>query len=344
VDLQQQLTEIREHYRGRLEEFRSQIMGDAVSFLRADIENPELTGPNVHPDLFMFRANQIGLALLQTGYYALAEQFYRNLLQETLQYRQRTGNWRHAGALYANIAGACAAQRKIDLVVVELLKAAQDDEQTYRVRPADSFAIKELLQQYFGSPVREAALTVVQQVDSALTIQDVEAMCQFLGDREYAFLAYFYVAWTNEEINRQFQNEFSQLQIFGALRSLSALWEVQLKTITGNPSMTLYPTLESLYRLESWWTDFENARGAVGATRNSTSPIDNQLRDAIAIVPANNAANFWKSLLIAYITRNYTTHQLETQCSLIQTYSQQVLGRLLHTMIGAYQRTLLHNP
>jgi hypothetical protein len=256
----------------------------------------------------------------------------------TLSYREEIGNWRHAGALHANTAAACAAQGNIDQAVIELLKAAQDDVETYGVEKGDSFAITNLLQDYFCIPVRNEALRVVQTVNPAPTIADVESLCRFLGDREYAFLAYVRLAVVHEEANQEFPNEFSQLQIFSALRSLSSLLEVELKTIAGSMETTFFPTIKTLYE-DGWWQDFDNKRRVIGATHGSTRPVDDQLRDAIAINPTDDDSRFWKSLLIAYIIRNYTTHQLETQCALVQSYSQEALGHILHVMMTASRHT-----
>jgi hypothetical protein len=329
------LEQIQKEFRAKLEAVQSEVIGTAVALLREDIQNPELNSADVPPDAFMLRANQIGLALFKNGFFAIAERLYRALVQETLKYRQETGNWRHAGALYANTAGACAAQRNLDHAVVELLKAAKDDVKTYRVAKHESFAIKGLLQEYFGNPVRNEALKVIQAVEPTVTMADVEALGSLLGEREYAFLAYMHLALVHEAANRQSPNEFSLLQIFSALRSLSSLLEVELKTIVRNMQGTLMPAMEALYGSKGWWQAFQDKRTVTGATRNSNRPIDDQLRDAIAIAPADDDSRFWKSLLVAYIVRNYTTHQLEPQCVLVQSFSQDSLGHILHVMVTA---------
>lgn len=339
MNFEQHLAEIQEHSRIKLQAVLAEVIGSAVAMLKEDIQNPNLTGPDIPPDAFMLRANRVGLALFQAGAFALAERLYRALVEETLKYRQETGTWRHVGALYANTAGACAAQGNLDQAVIELLKAAQEDVTTYNVPKSDSFAITGLLQEYFGKPVRNKALTIVQSVNPTLTLADVESLCQFLGDREYAFLAYVHLASFHEEANQQFPNEFSQLQIFSALRSLSSLLEVQLKTIAGNMQATFFPTLEALYKNSKWREAFDSARKRIGATQKSNRSVDDQLGDAIAITPTDDDSRFWKSLIIAYIIRNYTTHQMETQCALVQSYSREALGHILHVMITASRHT-----
>lgn len=335
MDFQQYLAETQKHFRDKLQAVQEEAIGGALAMLREDIQNPELSGPEVSPDTFMLRANQVGLALLQNGFFAVAERLYRSLVKETLKYRQETKNWRHAGALYANTAAACAVQGNLDQAVVEFLKAAQDDKETYKVAKSNSFAITGLLQEYFGKPIRHAALRIVHKVNPTLTVADVQSLCRLLDAREYAFLAYVHVAWVHEKTTQQFPNEFSQLQIFSALRSLSSLLEVELKTIAGNMQSTFSPTLRALYGNKGWWQAFNNKRIAIRATWRSNRPVDDQLEEAIAIIPTDDGSSFWKSLLIAYIVRNYTAHQMEVQCALVQSYSQEALAHILHVMTTA---------
>ena len=340
MDFKQHLTEIQEHFLNRLQAVQSEVMKTAVAMLQDDIQNPDLTGRDDPADAFMFRANQIGFALFRGGFFAIAERMYRVLVQKTLKYRQETGSWRHAGALYVNTAGACAAQGKLDQAVVELLKAAQDDVKTYGVATGDSYAITGLLQEYFGNPVRKGALKTVRRVNPALTLADMERLPGLSGNREYAFLAYVHLALVHKATNQQFPNEFSQLQIFSALRSLSALLEVELKALSGTDD-TLFPVIRALYggdkkKRKAWWPAFEDTKNnKVKATKDSPRSVDDQLRDAIAIRPTDDDSRFWKSLLIAYIVRNYTIHQLETQCALVQDYLDEALGHILHVMTTA---------
>jgi len=348
MDFKQHLSEIQGDFFNKLQGVQSEVMGTAVAMLRDDIQNPDLTGPNATPDSFMLRANQIGLALFRVGFFAIAEKMYRVLVQETLKYRQETGSWRHAGALYVNTAGACAAQRNLDQTVVELLKAAQDDVKTYGVPMGDSYAITELLQQYFGNPVRKEALKTVQRVNPALTLADMEGLGGLLKSREYSFLAYVHSALVHEVANQQFPNEFSQLQIFSALRSLSALLEVELKELSGTDD-TLFPAIVALYgrdkkKRKAWWPAFEDTKNnKIKATKDSPRSVDDQLKDAIAIRPTDDGSRFWKSLLIAYIVRNYVIHQLETQCALVQDYSDEALGHILHVMTTASRHMYCSN-
>lgn len=309
------------------------VIAEAVELLRRDIQNPSLNSEECHPDKFMLRANQAGIAFFKVGLFAAAERLYRTLAHLTVEYREQTGNWRHAGALFANTAGACAAQGNIDKALVELLRAAQDDVESYGADFDDSFAITDLLQEYFGAPVRAEALQLIHTINTDVALVDIENLKNYIQNREYAFLAYTHLALLHNNINAEFANEFSQLQIFSSLRSLCSLFEVVLKSLGGNMQDTFFPAMQSIYGNKSWWRDFDNTRQKIGAVRKTKRPIDDQLTDAISLKSSDAASRFWKSMLVAYIVRNYTTHQLEVNTALVQKYPQETLAHILHALV-----------
>jgi hypothetical protein len=334
MEFQQQLENLRTHYRDLTEKFKQDVIGEAVGLLRADIENPQLTTPET-PDAFMLRANQIGIALLESGLFSVAETLYRILAAQTLEYRDKTGQWRHAGALFANAGTACAAQGDFDKAIIELLKAAKEDEKTYRVDSHNSFAIKGMLEAYFGKPIKDKALLVAQKVNPSIASDNLDALVGNLGTYEYAFLSYVYIAITHEEANTDFPNEFSYLQTLTALRNLSTLLEVSLKTLNGNMEETFHPTLKKLYGAKTWWASFEGQRLSVGATMKSKTSTDIQLKNAIGIITTDDISLFGKSLLVAYIVRNYTAHQMVFSGQLVQSYSHEALAHILNVMVMA---------
>jgi hypothetical protein len=335
MEFQQQLENLQAHYLDITSKFQQDVIGEAVGLLKSDIENPQLTMPDAHPDAFMLRANQIGIALLKSGLFSIAENLYRVLAAQTLEYRGKTSQWRHAGALFANAGTALAAQGDFDKAIIELLKAAKEDEQTYHIDSHHSFAIKDMLEAYFGKPIKEKALLVAQKANPSITSGDLNVLVGNLGAYEYAFLSYVYIAITHEEAKMVFPNEFSYLQMLTALRNLSALLEVSLKTLNGNMDETFHPTLKNLYGAKTWWSSFENQRLLVGATMNSKIPTDTQLKNAVGIITTDDISLFWKSLLVAYIVRNYTAHQMVFSGQLVQNYSQEALAHILNVMIMA---------
>jgi len=335
MDFEREAAELK----ANLKRINIEVINIALALLQEDIQNPalnDLSAPGVIPDTYMLRAHQIGLALFGNQCFAMAERLYRRLAEEVLDYNKRTGEQRFVGVFYTNIAAACAAQGNTDQAVIELWKAAEESAKIYEVPKLNSFPIQKLLEEYFSKPTTHAALNIVQQINPSITHTDIESLRGLLGTpREYAFLAYAHLAAAHEKANRVSPNEFSQLQLFSAMRSLSSLLEVELKTLSGNMQATLYPALETLFKSKHWWKNFEKQRKAVGAIKDSTIPIDDQLRDAIGVTPKDSESRFWKSLLVAYIARNYTTHQLEIQSGIVQLYVRETLGHILHVMITA---------
>jgi excisionase family DNA binding protein len=328
--------EIQAHYRARLKSMRDDAIGTALALLQKDIRDPVLTGKEAIPDAFMLRANSIGLALFQNHCFALAEQLYRRLTDETLRYRQVTGNWRHAGALYANWAVACVAVRDFDGAIIHFLQAAAEDLRTYGQAQHESFAIKGLLENDLRRPVRAFALKVARRVDSSLGPEDIQALCGRLGsDLEYALLVYLNIAWTHESANQQFPNVFSSLQLLSAMRNLTCLLEVELKTMLGDMEKELFDTITQLYKNKSWWKAFHQKAKGIGVLENTGQSVDDQLAAAIQMCPTDGLSRFQQSLLVVCIVRNYAAHQLETQCTLVKKYSAEALGHIVHAMIVA---------
>ena len=334
----QEITNIQKVYETVIQTFRDWIIRDALTMLHEDLRNPDLPEISGVPqdDIFMMRANQVVLAFFSNDLTAASERMLRGLIQETQAYDKETGNRHHLGALYANTALACIAQGNYDQGIVELLAAARDDEDTRGVPRSESFAVTDLLENVFDL-TRKSALALAHSIDAGLTLASVKNLKGVLGDiPEYAFLAYARQASTHIETNRDFPNEFSQMQVFSALRNLSCLFEVELKALAGAKEKTFHPTMQVLFEDNTtWWTSFENTRKKIGATQNSPRSVDDQLKDAIALSPSDPDMVFWKSLLVTYIVRNYTVHQMETQCALVQIYSEEALGHILHAIIAA---------
>lgn len=190
-----------------------------------------------------------------------------------------------------------------------------------------------LLEEYFGKPIRNTALSNVHKINPKITISDVKGLSDAINEHEYAFLSYVYIAATHQDAIAEFPNKFSHLQTLTALRNLSALLEVRLKTLNKDLKQTLFPTVQSLFKSSVWWNEFEKTRKLVGATKNSRVPVDTQITNTLKLVPPDDSALFWKSLLIAYITRNFTAHQMDTSSTIIRIHSSEILANILNVMV-----------
>lgn len=311
----------------------------ALYVLNEDIRDEDLNDAQSKPDDYMLRANLAGRILLDNGFYSLAEELYRQLLEKVDEFIMETGEHRHKGAFYANVATSCFFQGNVDKAIVFLLRAAEEDTNTFGVDWDDSFAIKTLLEDSFVSPVVDEALKFIIIVNPQSTKQEVHNLLNSFSslDRKWAFLAYTHLAMTHLGPASTFHvNEFSRLQIFSALRSLTSLMEVYFKDLGGIQSeKTLFPTLEQLFQGKHWWNNFDRNRIGVGATRKSNVPVETQITNALSITPSDKISRYWKSLIIAYIIRNYTTHQLNLSGSLIQSHADTCFAHVLHVMIEA---------
>lgn len=238
MDFQEMLEQIQVEYRSKIQKALEEAIGVALSMFEADIRNPtlnDLSKAGITADTFMLRANSVGLALFDNGLFSAAERLYRTLAQRTMEYRDATKERRHVGVFYANTAAAWFAQGNSDQGIIDLLRAAQDDVPTYSLKEIkDSYALTDLLPHYFGKRVQETALKIAKRVNGGLALTDVQDLCRLLDNqqffRDYIFLAYVDLAQEHTVVNQHTPNEFSQLQVFSALRSVAAIFEIQLKS------------------------------------------------------------------------------------------------------------------
>lgn len=321
----------------KLAALHDELVSGAVALLEADIALPDCDERGSERDRYMLRANQIGIALMHAGSPLIAMQLYSKLIDTALRFRRETGRWRHVGALLANRAAAWAQMGRYDLAAVDLLHAAHEDVDTSGGDESGSFARTHLLQLYFGEPARKAACDLAQRVDTSLALSDIENLCSSLGEQQYALWAYVRAAVTHIAANREFPNPYSQLEIWGALRGLSSLMELRLKMMTENIGATLLPTLEQLYQGASWWASFDRERSNIGATKNHRVSHEKQFQQAEDMNAPDDTSSFWRSLLIAYVVRNYTVHNMDDNGGFVQQHAEDAFGHTLRVMILAPQ-------
>jgi hypothetical protein len=323
----------------KLRALHEELVSGAVALLKADIASPDCDERGSERDCYMLRANQICIALMEAESPLLAMQLYTLLIDTALRFRRETGQWRHVGALLANRAAAWAQMGRYDLAAVDLLRAAHEDVHTSGGDERDSFARTHLLQRYFGEPARKAACDLGQHVDPSLALSDIDNLCASLGEQQYALWGYVLAAATHIAVIRGFPNPYSQQEIWGALRSLSSLMELRLKMMTGDFDDALYPALKRLYSGASWWVSFEYARSSIGATQKNRVPHEKQFQQAESLNAPDVASSSWRSLLIAYVVRNYTVHDMDDGGSFVQQHAEDALGHTLRVMILAARYT-----
>ena len=311
----------------------------ALDSLNRDIADPEKNVPRAtNYNEFMLKASSIGAQLMRAGAYSSAERLYCDLLTITLDYRQRHGVPRHAGALYANLATAYWLQGNIDLAVIQLLKAAQEDVQTAGVQQQASYAVVGLYQKYVAEDGYKVILTEIMKFDPSLTIDAVKSFCKTMYEREYALHAYVHLAKTHMSAIQESGSVYSRLQLFSALRNLAVLLEVEFKASSGILSGKLDEVIVQRYGTEPgkrvWWQKYAATCSRLNNKAKGLSD-DQKIRRALAIKTTPGSSAFWKGMLISYLTRYYTSHHLETQTSVISEHPGDILSAILHTLVTA---------
>ena len=230
----------------------------ARKLLDEDIANPKINVPlAINIDQFMLRANEIGVSLLGAGAYHHAELIYRDLLERTLLYRKSYQVKRHAGALYANIATCCWKQGNVEQFVINCLKAADEDRLTADVERKKSFAMTGIYESHLAIPAFDEVEHLIRNFASTVDTDFRTA----LGDLELAFLGTVYTTRQHILENNKFPNVYSRLQLFGAMRTLSALFESHIKRLKQINDGNLYETLVNVYGTEpdkrTWWPAYD---------------------------------------------------------------------------------------
>ena len=329
------LVEVLSSLNQNLTSINKEIVNVAVQMLREDLHNPELTGPKAAPDDYVTRANNVAFLYLRNNSASNAELLYQILIEETLRHSKETNTRRHLGALYANKGVAYALQGNLDQAVVEFLRAFEEDKVAYGPARERSFAMITLLPRYFISPLQTEILKLGQLVNPTVTIAEIEKLCTFLGSLAYAFIAYVKLYLVHNEAIQVSDNFYSKLQILSALRNICALFEIELKIKSGLPDSELISLITSIHKTDSWWKTFVHTKERIKGTRKSPRTIDDELQNSLTIPTPDEDTLFWKSILIAYITRNHTVHQMDTTTNLINQYHYQVISHLIYAMIKA---------
>lgn len=335
ADLLKQITPLLAKLHHDLIAANDQINSNAIYMLQEDLKRSEFIDPSAAPDGYINRANNIVFLYLNNNFADAAVILYQMLIEKTLEHSKSTGIRRYLGALYANKGVAHAIQGNLDQAVVEFLRAFEEDKITYGNTKDRSFAMITLLPEYFIKPLQGEILMLARNVKPELEIADIERLCVFLDDLAYAFIAYIRQYIVHNEAIKVAENFYSKLQILNSFRNLCAMFEVELKIKSGTPEDELLSLITNLYKYEVWWKDFIRAKDSVKGTRKSPRSINDELRDSFAINALDEATIFWKSLLITYITRNHTIHQMDINTDLIDRHSVLTISHILYAMIKA---------
>jgi len=298
---------------------------------------PDADRKSFGPDGDAIDADFIALKLVLAEQPALASQIYRMLAEETVSWREKHGQHRHAGRFLANLGACLALLGDVDRACIAFWRAAKDDELTTQTLPQNSFAIREMFDHYFGKPARQFAWKATNRVNFRVAPEQIEDLSRSLGTNEYAFVLYLHVGKTYQEEAADFESDFSYLQKLNVIRSLSVVLESELRNMWGISSGTMRQVLVQHHESGSlpWFPDFDRRRVDIGATLSSVTPVDDQLRGALGTTVITDEERFWRSILVAYVVRNYSAHQTDISPNFLRGDFETVIGHIVDAMVHA---------
>lgn len=327
-------------YHNALQTHKAAIISSAIRVLDEDIKDPGLNehSGTTDPNVFVRRANYIGVALIWAGYTSVALDLYQELIKRTTDYRSQHGVHRHAGALYANMAVAWAYQGNLQAAMDCLMPANREDELISGA--TDPLGPNTMTDQLLGANARAGALDSLQMLDTGLSVADVHAFYFSLPERQrLRFLAS--VSRASVSIQGQGGSQFNRGELSSSLRDLAVQLETHLAGLAAERGQavggkhTLYDVSVALYQKgpparRPWWPRYQKTVDRIWASRGQDH--ESALRDTLAVAPEQGPA-FHESLLASYFTRQYTAHHPVLPLSDLEI--QRLFAHVLHSIIAA---------
>ncbi|MCP4372604.1 MAG: hypothetical protein GY797_31525 [Deltaproteobacteria bacterium] len=328
--IEEQLQEIREKVSDKLlpmEEY-SKI---ALAFLEHDISNSalEVISQQNH-DIFVLRANQIGLVLSNNRAYHYAAAVYEALLTKAENYIQKSGKERHLGVLKVNLGSVYIMAGNFDAGVSLLLETAtRDDVSTYGIDPSGSYALTHLrklvLSQMFlyiiglcdsqfrvatSFPLNQEAISTV--VNHTNPLGDITLMSLIPLIRHC-------------EWQKRASTQYGRVRIMDGLRWLSAMLENMTIFIGTNSlnsdtqgrfnnanRLTLWDAYGRLFSGEEWWASAQQSIAVTSVERSdSEQDILQKYQQLFSMTEGIREELLSKIVLLSRLTRNFSMHYLE---------------------------------
>lgn len=329
---------------------------DAVAFLEQDIADPELElAVQNDPQVFFWRANQIGVALAGREAYRHSVRVYGALLNKAEEFIKNTGKQRNLGALKANFGLMMVLSRDFDAGVSLILEAApKKDIATFRRDPHNSYALNSLRQLV----VEDCVPHYIRQCDaqfriatgSALVTDAVLTMANHTEPLGEAMLVSLIPLMQHIEWHRRASTPWGRVRIMDGLRWLSAMLENLTRSIGSNsldgttrgkfnndPKITLWSAYQILFAGRAWWSAAVAVQ-QTGATdvQNTDSDVDiiAKYQTLFAFPEAARDELLTKVVLLSRLTRNLAAHYLELpQLAIDQIVAQIIQYQLLAQLL-----------
>jgi hypothetical protein len=320
---------------------------DAVAFLDQDIADPALEeAAKDDPQIFVWRANQMGVALVEREAYRHAVRVYGALLRRAEEFVTSTGKQRDLRALKANFGFIMVLNRDFDAGVSLILESAPEiDVALYRKNPRDAYALNSLRDGIEKDAVSHYIELCDTQFRTAtghpLALDAVLTMANHLNPLGEVTLVSLVPLMQHVEWHKRASTPFGRVRIMDGLRWLSSMLENMARSIGVNsvipqvqqafrndPKITLWPAYQNLFAGRSWWST------AVQVLPNGTAEILNTDSDAdilakyqtLFAMPENNREElFTKIVLLSRLTRNLSMHYLELPALVIDQIVRQII-------------------
>jgi hypothetical protein len=334
-------------------------IGTALSLLEQDIDNSELEAlSQQNHDIFILRANRVGLGLLNRRAYYQATVVYEALIRRVEEFIRASGKARHVGALKANLGVSYILIGNFDAGVSLLLETAtRDDVVTYRINdPSTSYAIT-LLRDVLLRQVISHVASVCNQKFNIVTGRSLgpEAISTMANHQnplgEVTFVSLIPLL-QHSTWQQRASTPYGRVRVLDGLRWLSAMLESMVVFIGLNsldpdtqrrfqsePRMTLWQAYSNLFRGRNWWGQAQQMRdqGAADTDRNdSDQDIVDKYRRLLAMPETTHEELLLKTVLISTLTRNFAMHHLEAPGLVINQVGQEIIQYLLLTQVTIF--------
>ena len=300
--------------------FRERVFNEALELLREDLRNPDQTGAQA-----TYRANAVGLALLEARLYGVAADLYERLVAEIEACIKPAEQVATCTLLRCNWGVALTLVGDYDRAMPHLMTFRTIAEQTGT--PYDKYVANAHLEDRFEGPALRILTRWADDVYSRAYGRRIDELVvkecfSRLGDGRYMA---FSAALTAEDLWRHQYDRPTPYTSWALLVRLRTLVTALEALGNGLAGLTGRATLPQCYRSlfegkagsPTWWD-------VVTANRQNTSyedweDFENKLKALVSLDDRGDEGFCAKSLCVALLVRNFVSHDLLPSPNLTST-------------------------
>jgi hypothetical protein len=305
------LTTIRVAQAEQAMSFRERVFNEALELLREDLRNPDQTGVQA-----TYRANEVGLGLLEARLYGVAADLYERLVTEIEACIKPAEQVATCTLLHLNWGVALTLMRDYDRGIPHLMMFQEIAERTGT--PYDKYVANVHLEDRFEGPALRILTRWADDVYrhayrkriDELLVKD--CFSQLEDGRYMAFAA----ALATEQLWRSHYDRptlYTSLALLRPLRTLVTALEVSAKRLAGlTGRATLrqcyYSLFETGVHSPSWWHVVTQNLG--DTSYEDWEDFENKLHSLLSLGDRGDEGFYAKSLCITLLARNFVSHDL----------------------------------